>query len=78
MLQFHLVAVYVFAIEFTINLMQVYAMTARKQRAHFEKVGAYFIDIARLAGIVAGCLNAARERRIVLKARYIVGLPAVK
>ena len=73
-----LVAVYEFAAEVAIDLVEVKAVLAGDEAHCVEHVGTEFIHIACLAGIVAVHLDAACERAsLVFETGYVVGLPAV-
>ena len=75
----HLIAVDELAAELTVDFVEVQAVPAGDERLGFEDVGAQFLDVAGLAGVVARGLDAAREvAALVLEARHVVRLPAVE
>ncbi len=79
MFGFDLVTVHLFALEIAVYGMQAQPVAAGNQAFGLFDVGAHLVDVAGLAGIVAGGLNTARKLAVgVLETRHVVGLPAVQ
>ena len=71
------VPVYLLALEVSVNLMEVEAVGARDERLCLEYVSPEFIDVAGLARIVSGCLDASGEVSGAFKSCNVICLPAV-
>ena len=78
MLDADLVAINLFIVELTINLVKIDTVAASEHRADLEQVGAHLVDIAGFTGIIACGLNTSRQAVGRFKSGYVVGLPAMK
>ena len=76
--RFQCIAVCEFAIlKNRIACMQIDLVFAGNQRKRLVHIVHQFLRCPRLARIFAGCLNAARQRSVMVEARHIVSLPAM-
>ena len=79
MFHLNLVAVYLFAAEFTVDFMKTQTVGSAQQGGDFLNILTNFINVAGASWIVSRGLNTAGEYSIgSFKTNYVVGLPAVQ